>query len=78
MRSYFLDLLAVKERQQGGRISLRSVARATELNEYTVRGFANNTLSEYPAHAIAALCRYLDCQVGDLLRLEVIPDSPSE
>ena len=70
MRSYFLDLLAVKERRQGGRISLRSVARETGLNEYTVRGFAKNTLTEYPAKAIAAVCLYLDCGVGDLLRLE--------
>ena len=73
MRSQFTLLLAQKEQQLGRRISLRSVARDAQLNEYTVRGFANNTLTEYPARAIAALCLYLDCDVGDLLKLEPPP-----
>jgi DNA-binding Xre family transcriptional regulator len=70
VRSQFTLLLAQKEQSLGRRISLRSVARETGLNEYTVRGFANNTLSEYPARAIAGLCLYLNCKVGDLLVLE--------
>jgi DNA-binding Xre family transcriptional regulator len=45
------------------------------MNEYTVRGFANNTLREYPADALAKLCNYLGCQVGDMLRLEEAPAS---
>lgn len=74
MRSQFTLLLAQKEQRHGRRISLRSVARDASLNEYTVRGFANNTLSEYPAKAITALCRYLECEVGDLLKLEEVSE----
>ena len=74
MRSQLLTLLAQKEQHAGRRIGLRTIARETGLNEYTVRGFAYNTLSEYPAKAITALCRYLDCEVGDLLKLEEAPD----
>lgn len=70
VRSQFRLLLAAKEQREGKRISIRSIARELSLNEYTVRGFANNTLHEYPAKAIAALCIYLGCQVGDLLILE--------
>lgn len=70
VRSQFTILLARREQREQRRISLRAVARETGLNEYTVRGFANNTLSEYPARAITALCHYLNCEVGDLLALE--------
>lgn len=74
MRSQFTLLLAQKEQTHGRRISLRSVARDTKLNEYTVRGFANNTLNEYPARAITAICHYLECEVGDLLKLEEVSE----
>jgi DNA-binding Xre family transcriptional regulator len=75
VRSNLAILLAERQRATGKRTSLRAVARETGLNEYTVRGFANDTLSEYPRKAITALCRYLDCTPGDLLILEEIPDS---
>lgn len=70
MRSNLAVLLAERQRRTGKRTSLRAVARETGLNEYTVRGFANNSLSEYPKKAITALCLYLDCTPGDLLILE--------
>lgn len=73
MKSQFLSLLQEKERRTGRRISLRSVARDTSLNEYTVRGFAYDTLNEYPKRAIAELCRYFDCTPGELLTLEDAP-----
>ena len=70
MKSNLAVLLAERQRRTGKRTSLRAVARETGLNEYTVRGFANNSLSEYPKRAITELCRYLDCTPGDLLILE--------
>lgn len=75
MRSNLAVLLAERQRQAGKRISIRSIAQATGLNEYTVRGFANDTLSEYPRRAITALCRYLDCTPGDLL---ILQDTPAD
>lgn len=73
MRSQLTILLAQKHQQQGGkRISLRQVAQATGVREYTVRGFANNTLREYPVDALTAICNYLGCEVGDLLKLEEV------
>lgn len=72
VRSNLVVLLAERQRRTGKRTSLRAVARETGLNEYTVRGFANNSLNEYPKRAITALCLYLDCTPGDLLILEEI------
>jgi DNA-binding Xre family transcriptional regulator len=75
VKSNFAVLLAERQKRDGKRTSLRSIARATGLNEYTVRGFANDTLSEYSRKSIAALCRYLDCTPGDLLVLEEVQDT---
>lgn len=75
MRSQLLTLLAAKEQARGKRVSLKQVARETELPPFTVYGFANNTLKEYPADAIAKLCLYLGCEVGDLLKIEDAPGS---
>lgn len=75
MKSNLAVLLAERQRRSGKRESLRAIARETGLNEYTVRGFANDTLSEYPRKAISALCRYLNCTPGDLLILEEASDN---
>lgn len=70
MKSNFAVLLAERQKTAKRRVSLRAISRATGVPEYTVRGFANDTLSEYPRRAIAALCNYLNCTPGDLLVLE--------
>lgn len=70
MKSNLAVLLAERQKQTGKRTSIRALAQATGLNEYTVRGFANDTLSEYPKKALTALCRYLNCSPGDILVLE--------
>lgn len=72
MRSQLKVLLAQKEMRENRTISLRKAALETGIREYTVYGFANNTLREYPAEAIAKMCGYLGCEVGDLLKLEEI------
>lgn len=75
VKSNLSVLLAERQKRDGKRQSLRAIARATGLNEYTVRGFANDTLSEYPRKAITELCRFLECTPGDLLVLEEQPQS---
>lgn len=72
VRSQLKVLLAQKEMRENRTISLRKAALETGIREYTVYGFANNTLREYPAEAIAKMCGYLGCEVGDLLKLEEI------
>lgn len=75
MKSNLAVILAERQKRTGKRESLRAIARATGVNEYTVRGLANNTLSEYPRKALTELCRYLDCAPGDILILEEIANS---
>lgn len=73
MKSNLAILLAERQKRTGKRTSIRAIARETGLNEYTVRGFANDTLNEFPRKAITELCRFLDCTPGDLLVLEEAP-----
>ena len=72
VKTNFLVLLAEKQQREGKRRSLRQVADETGVTPYTIYGFANNTLREYPADAIAKLCDYFGCEVGDLLLLEEV------
>jgi putative transcriptional regulator len=63
----FRILLAERELKQGRSISLRQVACETQLSQYTVNGFANNSLKSIPLDALESICRYFGCQPGDLL-----------
>lgn len=75
MRSHLKVLLAHKEMRENRTISLRKAATETGVREYTVYGFANNTLREFPAEAITKLCVYLGCEVGDLLKIEEVSEA---
>lgn len=74
VKSNFTQLLLDKQQAEGRRISARQVAIATGLKDYTVYAFANNTLKEYPGEALARLCTYFNCTVGELL---VLVDEPA-
>lgn len=70
VNSQFRLLLAHKEMHEQRSISLRQVSRDTGVAMSTVQGLANNTFKAVPRDALAAVCAYLGCEVGDLLRLE--------
>ncbi len=75
VNSQFRVLLAQKEMRERRSISLRQVTRDTGVAMSTVQGLANNTFKAIPRDGLGALCLYLGCDVGDLLRLE--PAQPS-
>jgi DNA-binding Xre family transcriptional regulator len=74
VQSQFRLLLAQKEQAAGRSISLRAVARDTNVPMSTVMGLANNTIERIELGAIAQLCKYLGCSVGELL---VLVDEPA-
>ena len=75
VNSRFKVLLAEKELRERRTISLRKVVAETGVANSTVLRLANNTIKRVPLDELATLCTYLDCEVGDLLRLE---DEPAE
>ena len=70
VRSYLRVLLAQKENKERRTISLREVHRETGVPMSTVMGLANNTAKSVPLDGVLALCEFLGCEIGDLLRIE--------
>jgi putative transcriptional regulator len=70
VRSQLRLLLAAKEQREGRSISLREVVRTTKVPISTVYGLANNSIRRVPLDELGTICRYLNCDVGDLLRME--------
>ena len=70
VNSQFRLLLAKKEMREHRSISLREIQRDTGVAMSTLQGLTNNTFKAISREALQKLCTYLDCDVGDLLRLE--------
>lgn len=73
LRNRFAFLLAQKAEREGrARITHEEVAEQTGIGLSTISRYANNRVEQYAEHVILALCKYLECEPGDLLvRVEV-------
>lgn len=74
MRSRLKVLVAEKEIREGRRLSLRTIASESNASLSTVIRLENNTIKMVPLDDLARLCRWLACDVGELLRIEEVPD----
>ena len=66
VNNHFGTLLAAKRAQEKRNISIAEVARESGVARITLQGWANNTVTRFDAPVINALCKYFDCQPGDL------------
>jgi putative transcriptional regulator len=73
----FSELLAIKSRQEGRRISRREVCEATGLSRSAIDSYARNAVTRFDAPIVLALCTYFECEPGELLIIEEV-DEPSE
>ncbi len=76
MRSNTLVLMAQKAQREQRRITLKKVADETGISYYTLNAIAHDTIREYPRVALAELCKYFQCDIGDLLTIVDTPDQP--
>ncbi len=72
----FSELLAVKARREGRRITNRQVVRETGLLRHTVDSYAKNAVTRYDSHIVLTLCRYLDCTPADFFVVEQVEEDP--
>ena len=72
------ELLARKGRNEGRRISKRAMAEETGLGEGSLKLWGRNAVQKYDSVYIAAICKYLDCGVGDLLIIVEDEDPETE
>lgn len=65
-------LLAEKEVRENIRFSVMDVARATGLSRQSVYKWLSGEVKTIRLDTLAQMCRFLDCQPGDMLTLEPI------
>jgi len=75
VRSNTLVLMAQKAQREQRRITLKRVADETGISYYTLNAIAHDTIREYPRDALAKLCGYFACDIGDLLTIVEVPET---
>lgn len=74
MNSHFRILVAHKELRENRRIGIRVIAQETGASRSAITRLLNNTIKQVPLDDLAALCEWVPCEVGELLRLEPVPE----
>jgi putative transcriptional regulator len=68
-----LSILVAERRIKNGRApGIRTIAAESGASVSTVQGLLNNKMKRVPLDDLAMLCKYFNCQVGDIL--EYTPD----
>jgi putative transcriptional regulator len=75
VRSNTLVLLAQKAQREQRRITLKKASDETGISYYTLNAIAHDTIREYPREALAKLCTYFGCDIGDLLTVVEVPST---
>lgn len=76
LRNRLFELVKDKEKKEGRRVPQREIAAATGISMPTISRWMNNEVSNADARVVEQLCKYLDCDLADLLYLEPVkPDS---
>lgn len=71
LRSRLKELIARKEHQLNRSINNNDVAEATGLDAHTIARWMKPTpIKRVESDAVRKLCRYLDCELGDLLYID--------
>lgn len=73
VRFQLQKLMGEKAQRERRRITLRTVADETKIIRHTVYAMDDGTIKLIPVPALLELCRYFDCQPGDLISLEEAP-----
>jgi putative transcriptional regulator len=74
LKNRLLLLVHEKERKEGRRVPQSEIAKAIGVTNHTIGNWIRNDVTKFEAHVIEGLCRYFDCEVGDLLYLEIVED----
>ena len=67
-------LVAQKAKQENRKISYRTIVKETGIGLTSVQHWMTSSATQYQQAQIIALCRWLKCDVGDLLKIEADTD----
>ncbi len=65
----FRELLEIKQRQDKRKWTYRDIYEETGISPATLSRFAQQTHNQYGSEALAKLCEFLGCTIGELLIL---------
>lgn len=74
MRANFKKLMGDKAQREQRRITLRTISDETDITRHTVYALDKGELKMIPVDAIIDLCKFFDCDVGDLFSVIDVPD----
>ena len=63
----FAFILSEKERKENRKISYSDIFQETGIATSTLSKWATNKVRKYDADTIEKLCKFLECQPGDLI-----------
>lgn len=78
IRNRYQELLAVKERREGRKITQRIAAEEIGITTVTIGRYARNEVERYDEAVILAMCNYLGCTLGEFLVIEEVNESGAE
>ena len=74
MNSHLRVLVAKKELREKRRIGIRVIVNEAHASRSAVQMLLNNTIKQVPLDDLSAICQWVPCEPGDILRLEPLPD----
>ena len=75
MNSHLRVIVAKKELREKRRIGIRVIVNEAHVSRSSAQMLLNNTMRHVPLDELAAICAWVPCEPGDILRLEPIPGS---
>lgn len=71
-------LLAEKEYREGRKLTYRTVAKETGLAIDTLTAYMTQRVNRFDKSTLEAFCKYLSCDVGDLLKYSADEPQPKK
>ncbi len=74
VNSHFRVLVAQKELREKRRIGIRVIVEECGASRSAVQRLLNNTIKNVPLDDLSAICVWIPCEPGDILRLDPLPE----
>jgi len=74
VNSHLAILVARKAMREKRRYGIRTIVEETGASRSAVERLLKNTIKNVPLDDLGRLCEWLECEPGDVLRLEPVPD----
>lgn len=71
--SKLASLIGEKQSRENRVISVSAVAKETGVPKQTIYNWLNSDVQRFDADIVEAFCKYLECDIGDLL--VIVPDA---